>query len=262
MYTEEQARELVVEAGRKLLAAGLVARSWGNISARISDEEFIVTPSGRTYDDLKPEELVKVRIEDLSYEGSIKPSSEKGIHAGVYKYRAGVNFVIHTHQHYASAICAEGKDTAFAPCAKYGLPGTETLMNNVMLSVVIHPEYKAFLMANHGALCIGDDMEDAFAVANKLEEDSRNLFEANKKEPKPSAYEKAWIDDYAQLIGVGLLKSKSTPGEDLEAAEMIIAKNRAAAQYVSEAKPLGIVDASLQRAVYVFKYSKLNGKNR
>lgn len=262
MYTEEEIRQLIVEAGKKLLSAGLVARSWGNISARISAEEFIITPSGRTYNDLLPEELVKVKIDNLTYSGNIKPSSEKGIHAGVYKYRPGANFVIHTHQHYASAICAEGKDTKFAPCAKYGLPGTDTLMNNVMLSVVIHPEYKAFLMANHGALCIGDNMEDAFAVANKLEEQSKELFEANRKEPKASAYTKAWLDDYAQLIGVGFLKGKDDNCDDPEAVEMITAKNRAAAEYVTTAKPLGIADASLQRAVYVLKYSKMNRKNR
>ena len=262
MYTEEEARRLVVEAGKRLLSAGLVARSWGNISARISNGEFIVTPSGRTYDDLKPEELVRVKIDNLAYEGNIKPSSEKGIHAGVYKYRPEAGFVIHTHQHYASAICAEGKDTPFAPCAKYGLPGTETLMNNVMLSVVIHPEYKAFLLANHGALCIGNDMEDAFSVANKLEEQSKELFEANKREPKASAYTKAWIDDYAQLIGVGFLKGKIEDADDPEAVEMITAKNRAAAEYVKTARPLGFADASLQRAIYVLKYSKMNRKNR
>lgn len=262
MYSEEEARRLIIEAGKRLLEAGLVARSWGNISARISSTEFVITPSGRTYNDLKPEELVKVKIKDLDYDGNIKPSSEKGIHAGVYKLRNDVSFVIHTHQHYASAICAEGKDTKFAPCAKYGLPGTDTLMNNVMLSVAIHPEYKAFLMANHGALCIGDDYEDAFAVANKLEEDSKALFELGRKECAPAKYKKAWLDDYAQLIGVGPLKSKDGESDDPEAVRMIIAKNNAAAEYVSEAKPLGLADASLQRAIYVLKYSKLNGKNK
>ena len=262
MYSEEEARRLVVEAGKRLLAAGLVARSWGNVSARISDSEFIITPSGRMYDGLKPEELVKVRIEDLSYDGNIKPSSETGLHAGVYKLRKNAGFVIHTHQHYASAISAEGKDTKFAPCAKYALPGTDALMNNVLLSVAIHTEYNAFLLAKHGTLCIGTDCEDAFAVANKLEEDSKALFDANRKKVSQSKYGKAWLDDYAQLIGVGPLRNKDGTSDDPEAVSMIIEKNNAAAEYVSDAKPLSLADASLQRAVYILKYSKLNRKNK
>ncbi|MFC2662155.1 MAG: class II aldolase/adducin family protein, partial [Eubacterium sp.] len=55
-YTEEEARKLVIEAGHRLLEEGLTARTWGNISARISDSEFIITPSGMAYEDLQPEE--------------------------------------------------------------------------------------------------------------------------------------------------------------------------------------------------------------
>ena len=76
-YTEEEARRLVVDAGIRLVKEGLTARTWGNISARISDSEFIITPSGMAYESLGPGDLVRCRIEDCSYEGEIKPSSEK-----------------------------------------------------------------------------------------------------------------------------------------------------------------------------------------
>lgn len=109
------ARALVIEAGYKLLESELVARTWGNISVRISDTEFVITPSGRAYETLTPADLVKVRIDDLSYTGNIKPSSEKGIHADAYALRPDVNFVIHTHQLYASAIGVEDQDMPFAP---------------------------------------------------------------------------------------------------------------------------------------------------
>jgi len=257
-FEESEARRLVIEAGHKLLDAKLTARTWGNISARISEDEFIITPSGRAYVDLEPEELVKVKISDCSYEGDIKPSSEKGVHAAAYELRPEVNFVIHTHQHYASAICAEEKDVPFAPCAGYGLPGTKTLKDKMALCIAIYKEHDSFLMAKHGALCLGKSYEEAFDNAFKLEENCKRLFvENSKKCSNPSKYKMAWIDDYAQLVGAGLIKAGA---DDAEAIEMITAKNRAAAEYVKEAKPLGILDAGLQRAVYVLKYSKLKDK--
>ena len=97
-YTEETARNLVTESARKLLRTGLVARTWGNLSARISATQFVITPSGMGYEHMRPEDLVTVNVEDCSYGGPRKPSSEKGIHAAVYSMRPEVNFVIHTHQ--------------------------------------------------------------------------------------------------------------------------------------------------------------------
>ena len=55
-YTEQEARTLVVEAGRRLLERGLVARTWGNISARISEHRFVITPSGLAYETMTPDQ--------------------------------------------------------------------------------------------------------------------------------------------------------------------------------------------------------------
>ena len=177
-YSEAEARELVIKAGHMLLEKKLIARTWGNISARISEEEFIITPSGRGYDSLEPEDLVIVRVKDGSYEGSIKPSSEKGIHAAAYGLRKELCFIIHTHQYYASALAAECRDTRFAPCAEYGLPGTGRLRKNVETKVRQHPDKKMFLMARHGALLLGKSLEEAFELAEQLEAKSRELVEA------------------------------------------------------------------------------------
>ncbi|MDF2871470.1 MAG: class aldolase/adducin family protein [Anaerocolumna sp.] len=133
---EKEAKISVVNAGKKLVKVGLIARTWGNVSCRISDTQFVITPSGRDYMSLTPEEIVTVAIEDLSYEGNIRPSSEKGVHAEVYKHKSDVNFVIHTHQENASVISTLGLESVKADvqypllgkkiiCAAYGLPGTE-----------------------------------------------------------------------------------------------------------------------------------------
>ena len=76
-YELEEAKKLVVAAGKKLVESGLIARTWGNVSARISDTQFVITPSGRAYETLTPEEVVVVNIEDCSYEGDIKPSRKR-----------------------------------------------------------------------------------------------------------------------------------------------------------------------------------------
>ena len=58
MYSESQARDLVIKAGFVLIEKKLIARTWGNISARISENEFIITPSGKAYETLSPDDLV------------------------------------------------------------------------------------------------------------------------------------------------------------------------------------------------------------
>ncbi|MBR5191695.1 MAG: class II aldolase/adducin family protein [Clostridia bacterium] len=176
-----QAKETVIRAGHELIAAGLIARTWGNISCRISETQFVITPSGRAYDTLTPEEIVLVNIEDLDYEGEIKPSSEKGIHAACYKLRPEINFVIHTHQVNASIVSALGMDInnvdgenaqvvgTNLPIASYGLPGTKKLRKGV-IDAITRSDAKAAVMAHHGAVCMGVDYEDAFNVAQKVED--------------------------------------------------------------------------------------------
>lgn len=176
-----QAKELVIKAGIELIESGLIARTWGNISCRISDTQFVITPSGRAYETLTPEEIVLVNIEDLEYEGEIKPSSEKGIHAACYKLRPEVNFVIHTHQVNASIVSALGMDINNVegenaeiignniPIASYGLPGTKKLRKGV-IDAITRSDSKAAVMAHHGAVCMGVDYDDAFNVAKRLED--------------------------------------------------------------------------------------------
>lgn len=259
-YTEEKARELVIEAGHKLTEKKLIARTWGNISARISEREFIITPSGIAYDVLKPENLVKVTIADLSYEGELKPSSEKGVHAAAYELRPEAGFVIHTHQTYASAICAAGEDTPFAPCAAYGLPGTKKLKENTAASIERNPDCKTFLMARHGALCIGTDFEEAFALADELEEKCRELFVSKVDPWKIRSCFKPYLDDFAQIVGPFEHKIENVKSDDPEAVAMIFHKNCLAAAYASAAGPMNPGDSMLQRAVYMLKYSKQKNK--
>ena len=183
-----QAKLEVIEAGKKLVEKGLIARTWGNVSCRINENEFVITPSGRSYESLTPDEIVLVKIEDLSYEGDVKPSSEKGVHASAYKLRPDCNFVIHTHQLNASVISVMGKDmpvenAEFAktlgkvvPLASYGMPSTKKLKEGVYTAIEQNPASKAVIMSSHGAVCMGADCEDAFCVTQTLEDACEEYF--------------------------------------------------------------------------------------
>lgn len=180
-YSINEAKELVIHAGKLLLESGLIVRTWGNISARISDTQFVITPSGLAYQTLTPLEIVVVNIADCSYEGKIKPSSEKGIHADAYRLRPEVNFIIHTHQIKASAISIEGKNLDVnhkkyqkvlgdtVPCAAYGISSTKKLRKEVAKTISEYPNCHAVLMKNHGTVCMGTSLENAFDIALTLE---------------------------------------------------------------------------------------------
>lgn len=174
------AKQLVIRAGKELVESGLIARTWGNVSCRIDHEFFAVTPSGRSYETLKAEEIVLCRISDASYEGEIKPSSERRIHALVYQTYPEINFVIHTHQPMASILSSSDRETmpveesrlfgSSIPIADYGLPGTKKLRAGIAKALAAG-DSQAVIMAHHGALCFGSDYEETFQVAKKLEEE-------------------------------------------------------------------------------------------
>lgn len=182
---ENEAKIKVVEAGIKLVESGLIARTWGNVSCRISDSHFVITPSGRDYLTITTEDIVLVRIDDLSYTGEVKPSGEKAVHAEIYKGRPEINFVIHTHQENASVISTLGLDSievisdlnCFGNkiiCADYGLPGTKKLKKSVAASLV-KSSGNAIIMKNHGAVCFGIDAHSAFQAAIELEKASQQF---------------------------------------------------------------------------------------
>jgi len=254
-YSEKEARELVIKAGLELIEKKLIARTWGNISARISKEEFIITPSGRAYETLKPQDLVKVKIIDSSYEGDIKPSSEKTLHAKAYALRDDCAFIVHTHQPYASALSVEHKDFDFAPCAKYGLPGTKTLANNTEACIKDNPNFKSFLMERHGVICLGKDYKEAFDLAANLEQLSKKEYEANHSDNNKN-HMKPYLDDFAQMFGF----SGKAVEEDELAQKLIKEKNALAANYAKKAKTMNVIDVLLQNIVYKLKYSKLKDK--
>jgi L-ribulose-5-phosphate 4-epimerase len=193
---EKIAKQKVVEAGVRLVENGLIARTWGNVSCRVSDTHFAITPSGRNYLNLTPADIVTVAIADLSYTGSIIPSGEKGIHAEVYHRCPEVNFVIHTHQENASVVSALGVDKIPVSdkfplldgevlCTPYALPGTKKIRQGVAAALQV-TDGNALILKNHGTICFGKDEEEAFQVAMELESACGEFIATKYPEPTTS----------------------------------------------------------------------------
>lgn len=183
----EAIRQEIIEGGLRLVKEGLVARTWGNISIRIDDTYMLITPSGRTYEDLTPTDIVLVNYHTSKYEGAIKPSSEKELHCEIYRTRKNIHAVIHTHQMNASTVAAAHREVPpilddmaqiIGPSvrvADYALPSTKKITKKTVKAL---KGRNAALMANHGAVCVGRDLEEAFVVCQVLEKACKAFIEA------------------------------------------------------------------------------------
>ncbi len=180
-------REQLVNAGLRLVKEGLVSRTWGNISMKVNDSEMLITPSGRIYEELVSADMVLVNFKTDKYEEHLKPSSEFKLHTEIYRSRPEINAVIHTHQMNASTCAAARREVPpvlddmaqiIGPSvrvADYALPSTKKI---VRVTVKALKGRNAALMANHGAVCIGRDLDEAFVVCQVLEKACRAFIEA------------------------------------------------------------------------------------
>ena len=197
-------RREIIDTGIELLEEKLVARTWGNISARIDADNYLITPSGLDYTSMREEDIVSVNIKTGEYTGINRPSGEKGVHSAAYEVFDDVNFVVHTHQTYATAVSLAGLDsleaTAGSPAgsesfetsagspagsesfditeeeieklggialAEYGLPGTKEITNACKSALLTGAH--TVLMIHHGVLVLGKDKEEAMKRVKLLE---------------------------------------------------------------------------------------------
>ncbi|HAK46612.1 MAG TPA: class II aldolase family protein [Spirochaeta sp.] len=184
--TREEAQLMVRDAGLRLVKAGLTAGTWGNISVRIDDKLMAITPSGGEYVSMRPEDITIMNYHDGSYEGK-KPSSEKSLHAAVYVSRRDIHAVVHTHSTNASVVASARREVPpvlddlaqiIGPtvrCADYALPSTKKIVKTTMKAL---KGRMAALMANHGAICLGRDVEEVFTCCEVLEKGCKTFIEA------------------------------------------------------------------------------------
>ena len=104
-----EARQAVVDMGHQLIEKNLVAGSWGNISVKVGEGLYAITPSGRGYSHQAPEDIVIIDKDCARVEGELTPSSESKLHTAIYADCPEAQAIIHTHSIYASALAAMHK---------------------------------------------------------------------------------------------------------------------------------------------------------
>ena len=161
----------------KMISNDLVIGSSGNASVRVG-EHVIITPSSVHYDTMIVDDIVVVDLEERVIEGHRTPSVESPTHLQIYKHRSDAKAVVHSHSVYATTLAlldralpsiideVVPKFGGEVRLAKYAMPGTDELAENVVKAL---EDRSAAFMKNHGALCIGKDLEEALHFAILLE---------------------------------------------------------------------------------------------
>jgi L-fuculose-phosphate aldolase len=171
MTNEYKLKEYICEIGRRVYAKGFAAANDGNISVRLNDREIMCTPTMVSKGFMKPEDICKVDYEGKQLAGTRKRSSEILLHLSVYKHRPDVQAVVHCHPPHATAFAV-----AQEPIPKCILPEVEVFLGEVPTAVYETPGGQKFadtivpyvkdcntiLLANHGTITFGPDLEKAY----------------------------------------------------------------------------------------------------
>jgi L-fuculose-phosphate aldolase len=173
-------REAVLNTCRALADKGYLAGTGGNVALRADETHFAVTPSATDYYTMSPGDICLVRLADLQQvSGDRKPSVESGLHARMLRARPDCDASIHTHQPIASAYALLARPLipqsqehcdllgATIPCAGYAPSGTSWLARKV--AKCVRPDVHAYLMRNHGVVCLGADAVLAMRRVEALE---------------------------------------------------------------------------------------------
>ena len=180
---EAEARRQIIEAGKRLHDRFFVASNDGNISARLGENEVLITPTGVNKGDMTAEQLLRIDMHGTVLSGSLKPSSETKMHLAVFRARPEVRAIVHAHPPAATgfAACRIRLDQdVVLPEVVYGLrkigladyatPSTDELPRAVEREIA---GCEAVLLSNHGALTVGADVMEAYYRMEVLEQYAR-----------------------------------------------------------------------------------------
>jgi L-fuculose-phosphate aldolase len=179
MHTEREIRSHIVEIGRRIYAHGYVAASDGNISARLPDGTIVTTPTMICKGRMRESDLSLVDIDGNKLRKEERnPSSEFSMHREIYRLRPDIHAVVHAHPPFGTgfAVANVALDKPLlsevvltlgcVPLTSYGTPSTNELVDSLTAFI---PYHDALLMANHGAVTYGADLDSAFYRMETLE---------------------------------------------------------------------------------------------
>jgi len=193
---DAEARRQIVEAGRRLRDRFFVASNDGNLSARLSEDRILITPTSMNKGDVTAEQILTVDMEGKVVAGNLKPSSETKMHLAVFRARPDVQAIVHAHPPTATGFAAcrirLDQDVILPEVvfglgkigfAEYGTPTSDEIPKAVMKEI---PDCEALLLSNHGALTVGSDVMQAYYRMEVLEMYARvRLVTRLLGEPKP-----------------------------------------------------------------------------
>ncbi|MDY6893431.1 MAG: class II aldolase/adducin family protein [Chloroflexota bacterium] len=175
-------KDIVLKTAQHMAQNGLVVGTSGNVSMRLNERDgkelLAITPSGRNYDTLQRDDIVIVSFDGERIEGKFNASIETTMHIEIYKSRRNINAIIHTHSVYGSAVSVAGLDIppilddqviylgGEIKVTEYAPTGSDELTRNVISA--LGPR-NAVILANHGTLGIGRDIDEAFTNCERLE---------------------------------------------------------------------------------------------
>jgi len=171
----------IIKYSKKLNVTNLSALRSGNISIRVKErgiDGFYITPSGMKYSSLKIKDIVFVSLKGIFDKKKGIPSSEWRFHQDIYVNKKEANAIVHAHSTCATAVSSHQKNIpAFhymvavaggedLKCTKYATFGTKQLSRNIIKAL---KNRSACLIANHGQVAFGDNLEKAFELSQEIE---------------------------------------------------------------------------------------------
>ena len=185
--TDLEVKKQICEIGKRIYDKGFIAANDGNISVKLSHNEYLCTPTGVSKGFMTPDMICKVDADGNVLQSKVgsRPSSEIKMHLRVYKERPDVNAVVHAHPPYATGYAIAGipltepivpEAVIFlgsVPIADYGTPSTDEIPNAISKYLQRHD---ALLLENHGALSYAGDLLAAYHKMESLEFYAKLMF--------------------------------------------------------------------------------------
>lgn len=171
MQDETASRNLVCEIGRRVWQRGMASANSGNLSLRLDNETVLITPTLVSKGFMKPEQLLVINLAGEVLSGDGYPTTETAMHLRLYQERENIGGVVHGHPPVSTAFAVAGKSLDLhlipeavvflgeIPRVPFNLPGSPELADSI---VPYLEEYDAILLENHGVLCWGSDIEQAY----------------------------------------------------------------------------------------------------
>lgn len=175
---EQDLKTEIVKVCKNLYKQGFFPGTSGNVSVELGSAELLITPSGVNKEELSQDKIIKINFQGEQISGKGRISSEVKMHLAVYKSRPDVKAIVHAHPSFATGFAAAGIPLdqqvlpeailvlGKVPLVEYGTPSTHEVPESLKKYL---SEHNVFLLANHGALSLGENLPQAVHRMETLE---------------------------------------------------------------------------------------------